>query len=243
MPLPARFIGYIFGYVRKAPRRADDHNQTPALVAQLGRIKRLEAATKKFIPIVVEWRTARTKTFVATDGFRSAVERAQTQKAVLVVGDVLGLLSATPADSIDACVDRLDDLPVKLLDAASMRLWGAMADSEKRLIVSSAQRVSSSRSEAVKRGQKSSVRVRVAPTTANAQAASRALTQRTDRRAERHRAFVEQIEQKLPPGEQLTAAVLRNALNESGIPSARGGRWSYVTARDLLARLARMGRG
>ena len=146
-------------------------------------------------------------------------------------------MTRTPLDRISTCADVLNALDVEVSDASSGRAWGYMSGDERGSFVISAAHGRQSRSKAVKVGIQLSGAEKATVPNSNYKHGIRANRRNADERANRLRNFVLAEIAKLPMEEKLSPSALAKALNEAGVASARGGGWSYNTAKDLLARL------
>lgn len=184
-----------------------------------------------------DWSTYRTAPFVSRERFRQAITVARSSGADLLLANIRELMECTTRDRIIKCVDVLNSLDVEVWDASLRRTWQSMTEDERRSLITSAAQMSRSRSKAVRDGIRLSRVEKVAIQSANHKHGNRANRRNADERASRLRRFLVEEIAKLPMGEELSPSALAAALNANGVSSARGGRWSHNTAKDLMARI------
>ncbi|WP_185928204.1 hypothetical protein [Mesorhizobium sp. M6A.T.Ce.TU.016.01.1.1] len=146
-------------------------------------------------------------------------------------------MDRTTRDRISECANALDALDIDVWDASLGRTWQSMTDNERRSLVTIAAQTNKSRSEPVKAGIRLSRTKRAAPPSANYKLGNRANRRNADQRAHLLQDFVLKEMAKLPAGKKLSPSALATALNASDVSSARGGRWTHNTAKDLMARI------
>ena len=157
-----------------------------------------------------------------------------------MVADLSELLRRTPLPKIAHCLEVLDALDVAVWDAASGRRWQDRVPAERATLVLEAARANADRSNAIRRGIRASgeksaeipLMTRLRGAKANR---SKALSE-----AKRLSDFVEAEKVKLTPGDTLSPAALARALDNAGIPSSRGGAWTFNTAKRLIERVEKL---
>ena len=233
----SRFVSYAFVRLRKPPAFADSVSSSVQAQTQIRGLRLHQLFTKKvlikgFVAVVI----GRSGTFVTTKEFQAAVDLARENDCPLVVADIASLLKGARG-AIWRCAQVLDRLDVTLFDARTMKAWHQMDPVTKGSLVVGAETLWLARSTSVKHGLRRCTPERKEVPARNRQLGSRALSMQADKRAEELRDFVQSCEDKLPPGQLITATALMRALNDAGKLSARGKRWTAPAARNLLTRL------
>lgn len=238
MTEPLTFVTYAFAYVGRQINSGDELNANIALQRQHANQTKFEKACgRRILKHFFDWSTYRAAPFVSREKFWKAVEAARGAGADLLLADIRELMARTKRNRIGQCAEALDALDIDVWDASLRRTWQSMTGSERQDIVITAAQTNKSRSDPVKVGIRLSKVEKVATENANYKKGNRANRDNADQRAHRHRDFVLEAMAKLPAGEKLSPSALATALNNAGIPSARGGRWSHNTANDLISRI------
>ncbi|ESZ11930.1 hypothetical protein X737_29100 [Mesorhizobium sp. L48C026A00] len=231
-------VAYSFAYVRRQLRSKEEVNANGALMRQLAAQLDFERRSgRRILEKAADWSTCRTTPFASREKFRHAVEVARSAGADLLLADIRELMGRTRRDRIIKCVDVLNALDVEVWDASSRRTWQSMTQDERRSLITDAVRMNKSRSEPVKAGIRLSRTEKAALPNSNYKHGNRANRHNANQRAHRYQDFVLKEMAKLPAGKKLSPSVLATALNAAGVSSARGGRWTHNTAKDLIARI------
>lgn len=232
-------ISYSFAYVRRQLRSKDEVNANGALKRQLAaQLIFVKGSGRRILENFPDWSTYRTAPFVSRERFRQAITVARSSGADLLLANIRQLMERTTPDRILKCVDALNAVDVEVWDASLRRTWQSMTEDERRSLITNAVRINKSRSEPVKDGIRPSRTDKATLPNANYKHGNRANRRNADKRAFRLRRFVLEEMAKLPTGEELSPSALAAALNAADVSSARGGRWTHNTARDLMARIA-----
>ncbi|WP_311029387.1 hypothetical protein [Mesorhizobium koreense] len=238
---PRPLVAYAFAYVGRQLHSFDELNANAALRRQRGIQLAFEKTSGRHIlRTIIDSSTYRAVPFVSREKFRQAINTAREAGADLLLADIQELMTRTRRNRIIECTNALDALDVEIWDASLHRTWRSMTAAERRPLVISAARAAQSRSEAVKAGISLSRAEKSKAPNGNYKKGVLANRRCADQRARRYRDFVLSEMAKLPPGEKLSPSTLATALNAAGLPSARGGRWSHNTAKDLIARVEDM---
>jgi hypothetical protein len=233
-------VAYAFAYVKRQLHSLDDLNANVALRRQRAiQLIFAKASGRSILGHIPDASTYRTTPFVSREKFRRAVNAARNGGADLLLADIRELITRTRRDRMIECVDALDALEVEIWDASLGRTWRSLKPDERYFLITGTAHASKSRSDAVKAGLQLSRPKDIAPN-ANYKSGVRANRRYADERARLHRDFVLGEMAKLLPGETLSPTALATALNAAGVLSARGGRWSHNTAKDLIARIDKM---
>ena len=222
-------VVYYFAYVNK---------RTPELPVAMARqlrfvhrfvdSKGLDIADK--FPVLL---TNRDRHFADTWEFRTAVERAKTLGAPLVLGDVEDMLTRTDPELIEDCIAVLLGTGISVFDA---RLALPLNRNDFRITFLFASREATRKRDNIDIG--ISIRKPVRKSgTSNQHRAARGTSLAAKRRAERVRPVVDEIRGMLPAGTELSATLLAKELNSRSILTDRGKPWSRNTADRLLNRL------
>lgn len=195
------FVGYLFGNFNKSPRSNQEFMEAPAVRAQNAHLAAFaHAAGWKPVSIVAGISTSRRKTFVSIEEFRSVVRLAKDNGCPVVLAGLSALLSSTNASLIDACIEKLDELDVPIVDATSGAVWAQIWPSDRIAFIRTSKVASMLKSEAIKVGLKDGAKRRSPPPADNRLRGSRSNAVGAARRAEVLRPFVEQFRETLPPG-------------------------------------------
>lgn len=231
-------VGYAFAYVRRQLQSIDELNANAPLRRQRDvQLNFAKTSGRRISGPTPDWSTNRTAPFVSREKFREAVEAARGARADLLLADIWELMARTKRNRIGQCADALDALDINVWDASLGRTWQSMTQGERRTLVISAAQVNKARSETVKAGIRLSRLRKVTVSNTNYKQGNLANRRNADQRAHRLRDFVLEALANLSPGEELSPSALAATLNAAGISSARGGRWSHNTAKDLIARI------
>ncbi|TIN79761.1 hypothetical protein [Mesorhizobium sp.] len=231
-------IAYSFAYVRRQIHSLDELNTNGALKRQRAAQLIFEKGSgRRVLENFPDWSTYRTAPFVSRERFRQAITVARNAGADLLLADIRELMDRTTRDQIIKCVDVLNALDIEVWDASSSRTWQSMTQDERGSLIIDAARMNKSRSEPVKAGIRLSRTEKAALPNANYKLGNRANRRNANQRAHRLQDFVLKEMAKLPAGKKLSPSALATALNAAGVSSARGGRWTHNTAKDLIARI------
>ncbi|TJW02180.1 MAG: hypothetical protein E5W97_21570 [Mesorhizobium sp.] len=234
-------VAYSFVYVRRQPNTPADMNANSALLRQLrAQLIFEKASSGRIVRKIPDWTTSRTTSFVSRENFRTAVEVARSAGADLLLANIGELVERTARNQIARCIETLNALDVEVWDATLARTWRSMAPDERDSVVVNAIKANRAQSEAVKTGIQLSRAKKTASPNFNYQYGNQANRSNADRRASRLRPFVLGEMAKLTPGEKLSPSKLAAALNAAGVCTARGGQWTHNTAKDLIARVAKL---
>jgi len=232
------FVAYCFAYVGRQLRSQDEVNANATLMRQLAaQLAFGRASGRRILEKVPDWSTYRLVYFVSREKFRHAVEVARSSGADLLLANIRELMARTPYDRISECANVLNSLDIEVWDASLGRTWHSMSGDERKFLILGAAQERQSRSKAVKVRLQLSGAQKTAVPNSNYKHGNRANRLNAYERAHRLRNLVLAEIAKLPMGEELSPSALAKALNEAGVASARGGRWSHNTAKDLMARI------
>lgn len=176
--------------------------------------------------------TYRGRAFIDYPVFNEAVDFAQKNGTVLLVGDLAELLSGVPMKQFQRCSERLDHLEADILDAATGRLWRDFEQPTRQTIHGMAidrHRHGENIAAGLKKSQKSAGTI-----ARNQKLGARANKVRSERAAECIRPIVDEMRAALPSGEQLSPSALMHRLNEHGIKGPRSDKWSLNAAKRYL---------
>ena len=231
-------VAYSFAYVGRQLHSPDEVNANATLMRQLAaQLIFGKASGRRILQKVPDWSTYRMTPFVSRENFRHAVELARRSGADLLLGNIRELMARTPYDRISECADVLDALDIEVWDASLGCTWHSMSGDKRESIIVNAALERHSRSKAVKVGLQLSEAEKTTVRNSNYKHGNRANRRNANERAHKLRNFVLAEIAKLPTGEELSPSALARVLNDAGVASARGGRWSHNTAKDLLARI------
>jgi hypothetical protein len=232
-------VAYIFAYVKRLPSKAEI-KENAAVGRQIAvQSQFCNQSGARLLTTIVDCSTYRGAMFASRDEFRRAAHIAREAGAGLLLADIRELMVRTRRNQLVKCVDILDALDIEIWDAYSRRTWRSLKADERNSLIIGAAHTGKSLSGAVKIGIQLSRTGGVAPD-GNYKRGNRANRLYADQRARRHRELILNEMAKLQPGEKLSPSALAAMLNAAGIPSARGGRWSHKTAKDLIARISKM---
>lgn len=167
--------------------------------------------------------------FTESAAFSRASDEAQRRHCELAIGDVRQLLGCVPRDRIDEVLQALDGCRAIVRDCTTGDHWAALRGQlgyELALLHSQTSVPVCQDGPVPDRG-----------TTSVGRAGAEANRQKAEKNAENLRAFIDAARETLAPGARLAPSHLARLLNEAGIPSTFGRRWSYNAAKNLLVRL------
>lgn len=233
------FVSYVFAYTNRRPASVADVNALPAVQAQLLAIERYRLRSKAVSVGArqFDYSTTRKKPFDRLPNFRKAVAMAQEAGVPLVLGGIAELLRRTNADLIDDLASRLDIMAVPVIDAMAFKVWQEIPFGDRQLIRLEAKSVASSRTKSICAGVSASTKDRQPSPARNQKHAVRRVQLNADKRASDQSDFVSALRSSLSPDIILTPSALAKALNDAGVPSARGKTWSFNAAKNLLNRI------
>lgn len=234
-------VAYVFAYLPKRPSSVEEIRDNPSITLQCQYIQQFATASaQKIKRLLVGTSVYRRKPFTKSDKFLEAMKVAASHDCDLALADIAELLSRTAEDQIVTCVRALDAAKVKIWDASSRTEWQSLPVVRRQEIILHSMRARAFRSQSVKAGIRNMKNERSARSTSNGLRGNRINKLKADRAALQLRDFVRSEQEKLGTGGRLSPAALARSMNEAGIPSARGGAWSFNSAKNLLERLARM---
>ncbi|MFI5408065.1 hypothetical protein [Kaistia sp. UC242_56] len=239
MAEPEGFVRYVFAYTNRRPKSPDEVFSLPVVRAQLLAISRYQQTSSRdpIGSIQFDYATTRKKAFDLLPNFRKAVGMAQQSNGALVLGGIGELLRRTNPELIADIASRLDGLSVPVIDAMTLKTWNELSNADRSLIYLEAKSAALLRTGSIRAGISASTKERQSPPTQNQKRAVRAVELYAEKRASDLSVFVESLRSTLSSNGTMTPSVLAKALNDAGVPSARGKTWSFNAAKNLLRRL------
>lgn len=229
---------------RTDPRLKDPATHASArtqmdLINRAARTRRLALLSPPRVIEVFPWTAATTS--VKRD-LAAAAREAHAERADLIMDDAFRWFrKCKPADA-DVVLELIRELPARLFSVVD----GAFVDEIPRgaaLVRSRAGIIlHRERSAQVKSGRAKAGAPRAPSPDAvlAARTRNRALA---DRRAQRLASQIERARQKLPEDKRENCGAIARVLEEEGVPTPRGGKWSARSVKRIIARVERIERG
>lgn len=183
--------------------------------------------------------TNRHRHFAGVPEFKESVRIAAELGGHVIVGNMTELLVATAPELIPAAMAEVEKAGGIIIDA---KTGHAVTQAWNKKVRSAVVTTAAARRLPILRGLQLS-EPRKAKSTSNQPSASRGAALAADKFARLVRPEVERVKAELPASTQLTPTLLAKALNAQLVATARGGKWTGPSAKNLLARLDRLSPG
>lgn len=235
-PVPS--ICYVFDYCRRRPKV---ESEASAYLIQSAKLNEAKARGDiAMLGAVVDLPTNRSAAFFERRKFLQLVRRAEDNGACIAVDDMSRLLGTVHPDKGSLLVKMLQDCPVEIWDAARRSTWNAVPVERREIIIIEAWKGNARRSMPVKLGLRNANRSGSDALKKNAERGRTANRLAADRLAAKLAPLVLEVMNNLPAGASLSPTRLARELNMQGIVSPRGGGWSHNSAKNLMARIAKL---
>lgn len=240
---PHGAVSFVFVIVRRVPRDRREALQLPSIAALLEMIRlRLKAHDLVGNGVHFAIATYRSTVFIDRLEFSRALGQAQTERSLLLLGDVFSYMRNLDFDAAVRCMKVLDTARIEICNARDGRLWSSYSQAERQSLYFAVRSASVVHGVHIKRRMPKGRTAAAEITTDARSRAAATLSRNADRRALELEEVVEKIGKEFGQS-PVTASFVANELNRLGIKSARGKDWSITAAKRLLERIHKLRSG